>query len=214
MNDAQCGKKIKAWGCDIIVNGTKETNLNRWTNINKKKWLLRFQKCFTCFFVKEVRSSRWQYLHLFQLKVLISQVLDTCYSKNKEDNIIFDLYLERFCMHDVCNLKYVGKLEFLSHKPSFLVLSHIQYDLQGFLWIFIYLVALCCLVSVVRNIMWLITFANFRNIETFHMNRQWWRQKFLLPLQVLSSLSLSACILQTKILKGIFDVNSNKGTDR
>ena len=178
MDDAQCGEKIKAWGCAIIVNGTKETNLNRWANINKKKWLLRFLKCFTCFFVKEVRSSRLQYLHLFQLKVLISQVLDICYSKIKEDNIIFDLYLKRFCMYDICNLKYVGKLEFLSHKPSFLVLS--ACDSIWFVRFFmeIYLVALCCLVSVVRNIMWLITFANFWNIETFHMNRQWWRQKF------------------------------------
>ena len=37
MDDAQCGEKIKAWGCVIIVNGTKETNLNWWANINKKK---------------------------------------------------------------------------------------------------------------------------------------------------------------------------------
>ena len=42
----------------------------------------------------------------------------------------------------------------------------------------IYLVAFCCLVSVVPNILWLIRFANFRNIETFHMKLQWWRQKF------------------------------------
>ena len=52
----------------------------------------------------------------------------------------------------------------------------IQYDLHGFLWIFIY--PRCFLVSVAPNILWLITFANFRNNETFHMKRQWWRQKF------------------------------------
>ena len=94
------------------------------------------------------------------------------------NNIVFDPSLKRFCMHDVCNLKYVGKLECLSHKPSFLVLF--ACDSIWFAWFFvdIYLVALCCLVSVVPNILWLITFANFRNIETFHMKRQWWRQKF------------------------------------
>ena len=178
MDEAQCREKIKAWGCAIIVNVTKETNLNQWANISKKKWLLRFQKCFTCFFVKEVRSSRLQYLHLFQLKVLISHVLDTCYSKNKEDNIIFDLYLKRLCMHDVCNLKYVCKLECLSHKPSLLVLCACDSIWFARFFVDIYLVALCCLVSVLPNILWLITFANFQKIETFHMNCQWWRQKF------------------------------------
>ena len=37
------------------------------------------------------------------------------------NNIVFDLSLKTFCMH-VYNLKYVGKLECHSHKPSFLVL--------------------------------------------------------------------------------------------
>ena len=53
------------------------------------------------------------------------------------DNIVSDLSLERFCMH-VCNLKWVGKIECLKHKPSFLYFLHVvQYDLHGFLWIFI-----------------------------------------------------------------------------
>ena len=87
-------------------------------------------------------------------------------------------YFKRFCVHDVCNLKYVGKLECLSHKPSILVLF--VCDSIWFAWFFvdIYLVALSCLLSVVPNILWLITSANFRNIETFHMKRQWWCQKF------------------------------------
>ena len=37
-------------------------------------------------------------------------------------NIVFDPSMKRFCMNDVCNLKYVGKLECHSHKPSFLAL--------------------------------------------------------------------------------------------
>ena len=54
------------------------------------------------------------------------------------NNIVFDPSLKRFCMNDVCNLKYIGKLACLSHKPSFLHLLHvIQYDLYVFLWIFI-----------------------------------------------------------------------------
>ena len=94
------------------------------------------------------------------------------------NNIIFDPSLKIFCMHDVSNLKHVRKFECLSHKPSFLVLFAC-YSIW-FAWCFlnIYLVALCCLVSVVPNILWLITFANFPNIETFHIKRQWWRQKF------------------------------------
>ena len=95
------------------------------------------------------------------------------------NNIVFDPpSLKRFFMHDVCNLKYVGILECLSHKPSFLVLF--VCDSIWFAWLFvdIYLVVLYCLVSVVPNILWLLTFANFRNIETFHMKRQLWRQKF------------------------------------
>ena len=116
---------------------------------------------------------------------MISHVSGTCYSKNKEskkttstvNNIVFDRILKRFCMYDVCNLKYVGKLECLSHKPSFLVLF--AWDSIWFTWFFvdIYLVALCCLVSVIPNIMWFITFGSFQNIETFHMKCQWWRQK-------------------------------------
>ena len=123
------------------------------------------------------------------------------------NNIVFDPSLKGFCMHDVCNLKYVGKLECLSHKPSFLVLF--TCDSMWFAWFFvdIYLAALCCLVSVVPNIVWLITFANFRNIETFDMKRQWWRQKF--------SAAIASVIMQVlSILKSIFEVNSNKGTDR
>ena len=98
--------------------------------------------------------------------------------KTTVNNIVFDPSLKRFCMHDVCNLKYVGKLECLSHKLSFLLLF--ACDSTWFAWFFvdIYLVALSCLVSVVPNILWLITFDNFRNIETFHVKRQWWRQKF------------------------------------
>ena len=38
------------------------------------------------------------------------------------NNIVFDPSLKRFCMHHVCNLKYIGKLECFSHQPSFLVL--------------------------------------------------------------------------------------------
>ena len=38
------------------------------------------------------------------------------------NNIVFDPSLKRFCMNDVCNLKYIGKLACLSHKPSFLAL--------------------------------------------------------------------------------------------
>ena len=52
------------------------------------------------------------------------------------------------------------------------------FNLICIIFVNIYLVAFCCLVSVVSNILWLITFANFRNIETFHMKLQWWRQKF------------------------------------
>ena len=94
------------------------------------------------------------------------------------NNMVFDPFLKRFCLQDVRNLKCAGKLECLNHKPSFLVL--LACDSIWFAWFFvdIYLVALCCLVSIAQNIMWLITFANFRNIETFHMKRQWWRQKF------------------------------------
>ena len=75
-------------------------------------------------------------------------------------------------------LKYVGKFECLRHEPSFSVLF--ACDSIWFAWfsVDIYLAVLCCLVSVVPNILWLITFANFRNIETFRMKRQWWRQKF------------------------------------
>ena len=95
------------------------------------------------------------------------------------NNIVFDPpSLKRFFMHDVCNLKYVGKLECLSHKPSFLVLSVCDSIWFGWFFVDIYLVVLCSLLSVVPNILWLITFANFRNIETFHMKRQLWRQKF------------------------------------
>ena len=36
MHDTQCGENVKAWGCAIIVNGTTETNLKWWANINKK----------------------------------------------------------------------------------------------------------------------------------------------------------------------------------
>ena len=52
------------------------------------------------------------------------------------NNIVFDPSLKRFCMHDVCNVKYKGKLECLSHKPSRYFLHVIQYGLHGFLWIF------------------------------------------------------------------------------
>ena len=93
-------------------------------------------------------------------------------------NIVLDPSLKRFYMHDLCNLRNVGKLECVSHKPSCLVLF--ACDSIWFTWFFVdtYLVAFCCLVSVAPNILWLITFANFRNIETFHMERQWWHQKF------------------------------------
>ena len=50
MDDAQCGEKIKAWGCVIIVNGTKETNLNRWANINKKKMAIKISEVLHVFF--------------------------------------------------------------------------------------------------------------------------------------------------------------------
>ena len=36
MDDAQCRENIKAWGCAIIVNGTKQTNLKWWANINRQ----------------------------------------------------------------------------------------------------------------------------------------------------------------------------------
>ena len=35
------------------------------------------------------------------------------------NNIVFDPSLKTVCMHDVYNLKYVVKLECLSHKPLF-----------------------------------------------------------------------------------------------
>ena len=139
---------------------------------------IKISEVFHVFFRQRSKKFSVTIFAFISVKVLISHVLDTCYSKNKEDNIIFDLYLKRFCMHDVCNLKYVGKSEFLSHKPLFLVLSACDSIWFAMFFMDIYLVALCCLVSVVQNIMWLITFANFWNIETFHMNRQWWRQKF------------------------------------
>ena len=36
LDDAQCGENIKEWGSAIVVNGTKETNLKWWANINRK----------------------------------------------------------------------------------------------------------------------------------------------------------------------------------
>ena len=94
------------------------------------------------------------------------------------NNIVFDLLLKRFYMHDVCNSKYVVKLECFSHKSSFLVLF--ACDSIWFAWFFWgYLFSHAPhLVSVVPNILWLVTFANLWNIETFHMKHQWWRQKF------------------------------------
>ena len=50
MDDAQCGEKIKAWGCVIIVNGTKETKLNWWANINKKKMAIKISEVLHVFF--------------------------------------------------------------------------------------------------------------------------------------------------------------------
>ena len=94
------------------------------------------------------------------------------------NNIVFDPSLKTVCMHDVYNLKYVVKLECLSHKPLFLVLFACDSIWVAWFFVDIYLVALCCLVSVVPNILWLITFAKLRNIETFHMKPQWWHQKF------------------------------------
>ena len=108
---------------------------------------------------------------------LIPVIPKTKKTTSTVNNIVFDPSLKIFCMHYVCNLKYEGKLECLRHKPLFLVLF--TCDSIWFAWFFvdIYLVALCYLVSVVPNIMCLITFANLRNIENFHMKRQWWRQK-------------------------------------
>ena len=104
-------------------------------------------------------------------------ILKTKKTTSIVNNIVFDPS-SSFCMHDVCNLKYVGNLKCLSHKPSFLVLFACGLIWLTWLFMDIYLVTLCCLVSVAPNILWLITFANFRNIETFHMKRQWWSQKF------------------------------------
>ena len=36
MDDMQCGENMKAWGCAIIANGTKQTNLKWWANIIRK----------------------------------------------------------------------------------------------------------------------------------------------------------------------------------
>ena len=47
MDDAQFGENIKAWGCAIIVNGTKETNLKWWANINRA-----FDLCRVSNFIK------------------------------------------------------------------------------------------------------------------------------------------------------------------
>ena len=40
---------IKAWGCGIIVNGTKETNLKWWTNINRAFDLCRVSNFISSF---------------------------------------------------------------------------------------------------------------------------------------------------------------------
>ena len=103
---------------------------------------------------------------------LIPVIQKTKKTTSTVNNIVFGPSLKIFCMHYVCNLKYEGKLECLRHKPLFLVLF--TCDSIWFAWFFvdIYLVALCYLVSVVPNIMCLITFANLRNIENFHMKRQ------------------------------------------
>ena len=134
---------------------------------------IKISEAFHMFFVKEVRSKKYNFwLAMFRIPVIPK----TKKATSTVNNIVFDLSLKRFCMHHVSNLKYVSKFECLSHKPSFLVLF--ACDSIWFAWLFvnIYLVALCCLVSVVPNILWLITFANFPNIETFHI--KWWRQKF------------------------------------
>ena len=111
---------------------------------------------------------------MFQIPVILKLKKTT----STVNNIVFDPALKRFCMHDVCNLKYVGKLKCLSHKPSFLVLFACGSIWFAWFYMDIDLVALCCLVSVVPNILWLISFANFQNIETFHMKRHWWHQRF------------------------------------
>ena len=129
------------------------------------------------------------------------------------DNIVSDLSLERFCMH-VCNLKWVGKIECLKHKPSFLVLFACGSIWFAWFFVDIYLVLLCCLVSVVSNILWLITFANFRNIEMFRMKRKWWLQKFSAAITSVIIFADISVLLQTKFLKSTFEINSNKGTDR
>ena len=112
---------------------------------------------------------------MFQIPV-IPKTKKTTSTVNK---IVFDPSLKRFCTHDVCNLKYVVKSECLSHKSSFLVLF--TCDSVWFAWFFvdIFLVALCCLIAVgCPKHSVVITFSNFRNIETFHMKGQWWREKF------------------------------------
>ena len=45
------------------------------------------------------------------------------------------------------------------------------------------------------------------------MKRQWWRQELSAAIVSVMIFVASMCILQTKIWKSIFDINSNKGTD-
>ena len=47
VDDAQFGENIKTWECAIIVNGTKETNLKWWANINRA-----FDLCRVSNFIK------------------------------------------------------------------------------------------------------------------------------------------------------------------
>ena len=103
MDDAQCGENIKAWGCAIIVNGTKETNLKWWATINRKV-TITISEVFHVFFrqrSKKFLVAIFAFIISFYISFYIqfiiynfsynfwlsSHVLDTYYSKNKEDSI-------------------------------------------------------------------------------------------------------------------------------
>ena len=64
MDDAQYGENIKAWGCAIIVNGTKEINLKWLANINRAFDLCRvsnFIKTDVCATLAQNYYCHWIY---------------------------------------------------------------------------------------------------------------------------------------------------------
>ena len=152
MDDAQCGENIKAWGCAIIVNGTKETNLKWWATINRKvtitisevfhvffrqrskKFLVAIFAFIISFYISfYIQFIIYNFSYNFWLSshvlVWIRFIPKTKKTASTVNNIILALSLKRFCMRDVCTLKHVGKLRYF--------LPVIKDNIHSFLWIFI-----------------------------------------------------------------------------